>query len=131
MPKAVICENNREIQKNLSDYLRSLGFECLTPSNNEEALRMINLEDVSLIITGEDYREIIKETQSFPMYRRRDIIIFFLSNSISTMDRFSAFVHGVDFIINLKDLNNFPAIFKKAYAEYQKTYKLFKEVIAK
>lgn len=131
MPKAVICENNKEIQKNLSDYLRSLGFECLSPSNNEEALGMINLEDVSLIITGEEYSEIIKETLSFPMYRRRDIIVFFLSSSISTMDRFSAFVHGVDFIINLKDLNNFPVIFKKAYAEYQKTYRLFKEVIAK
>jgi len=131
MPKAVICENNKEIQQTLSDYLRSLGFECFSPSNNEEALAMISLEDVVLIITGQEYSEIIKEISSFPMYRRREIIVFLLSNSITTMDRLSAFVQGVDFIINLKDLNNFPIIFKKAYTEYQKTYKLFKEVIAK
>lgn len=131
MPKAVICENNKEIQKSLSDYLRSLGFECLSPLNNEDASVMINLEDVSLIIAGEQYSEIIREISSFPMYRKRDIIVFFISNSISTMDRLSAFVYGVDFIINFKDLNNFPVIFKKAYAEYQKTYRLFKEVIAK
>lgn len=131
MPKAVICENNKEIQQTLSDYLRSLGFECLSPSNNEEALAMISLEDVVLIIIGQEYSEIIKEILSFPMYRRREINVFSLSNSIATMDRLSAFVQGVDFIINLKDLNNFPIIFKKAYAEYQKTYRLFKEVIAK
>lgn len=131
MAKAVICENNKEIQQSLSDYLRSLGFECLIPSNNEEALGLINLEDVVLILIGQEYSEIIKEISSFPMYRRREIIVFSLSNSIATMDRLSAFVQGVDFIINLKDLNSFPIIFKKAYTEYQKTYRLFKEVIAK
>lgn len=131
MPKAVICENNKEIQQSLSDYLRSLGFECLIPSNNEEALGLINLEDVVLILIGQEYSEIIKEISSFPMYRRREIIVLSLSNSIATMDRLSAFVQGVDFIINLKDLNSFPIIFKKAYTEYQKTYRLFKEVIAK
>lgn len=131
MAKAVICENNKEIQQSLSDYLRSLGFECLIPSNNEEALGLINLEDVVLILIGQEYSEIIKEISSFPMYRRREIIVLSLSNSIATMDRLSAFVQGVDFIINLKDLNSFPIIFKKAYTEYQKTYRLFKEVIAK
>lgn len=131
MAKAVICENNKEIQQSLSDYLRSLGFECLIPSNNEEALGLINLEDVVLILIGQEYSEIIKEISSFPMYRRREIIVFLISNSIATMDRLSAFVQGVDFIINLKDLNSFPIIFKKAYTEYQKTYRLFKEVIAK
>lgn len=131
MAKAVICENNKEIQQSLSDYLRLLGFECLIPSNNEEALGLINLEDVVLILIGQEYSEIIKEISSFPMYRRREIIVFSISNSIATMDRLSAFVQGVDFIINLKDLNSFPIIFKKAYTEYQKTYRLFKEVIAK
>ncbi|MEN2994894.1 MAG: hypothetical protein ABDH19_06085 [Thermodesulfovibrio sp.] len=131
MPKAVICEKNIEYQKTISDYLKSLGFECLIPSTHEEALGMINLEDISVIILGEEYSEIIKEISSFPMYRRREIIVFLLKESHSTMDRLSAFIFGADFIINPKDLNNFSAIFRKAYSEHQKTYKLFKEILAK
>lgn len=129
MPKAIICENNKEIQKLLSDYLKSLGFECLSLSDTDAG--MINLEDVSLIIAGQNCSEIIRTVSSLPMYQRREIIVILLSNSISTMDRISAFIQGVDFIVNVKDLNNFPAIFKKAYAEHQRTYKQFKETLSR
>lgn len=131
MPKAVICEDNRDVQKALSDYLKSVGFECLTPSGMEEAIAMSNLEDVSLIIVGEEHSKLINEISSLPIYRRRDIILILISNSVSTMDRLSAFARGVNAVVNIKDLNNFPAFFKRAYSEYQKNYKLFKEFLAK
>lgn len=131
MPKAVICENNRDIQKALADYLKSIGFECLTPSGIEEATSMANLEDVSLIVVNEEYSKLINEISCLPMYRRRDIILILISSSVSTMDRLSAFASGVNAVVNIKDLNNFPAIFKRAYSEYQKSYKLFKELLSK
>lgn len=130
MPRAVICEKNQEIQKALSEYLKPLGFECLNPSSYEECLGMINLEEVSLIILGEQFSDIIEVLLSFPMYRRRDIIVILLSSSLSTMDRLLAFAKGVDFIVNIKDLNNFLAIFKRIYAEHQRMYKQFKEALS-
>ncbi|GAB5047014.1 PleD family two-component system response regulator [Thermodesulfovibrio sp. TK110] len=129
MPKAIICEPNEEVQKFLADYLKSAGFECFTFSNSKEALNA--MEDASLIIIAEQFNEIIEATSSLPMYQRRDLIAILLSLSIPTMDRLSAFVKGVDFIVNVKDINNFPAIFKRAYVEHQKTYKLFKETLSK
>ncbi len=129
MPKAIICETNEEVQKFLADYLKSSGFECFTFSNSKEALNA--MEDASLIIIAEQFNEIIEAISSLPMYQRRDLIAILLSLSIPTMDRLSAFVKGVDFIVNVKDINNFPAIFKRAYVEHQKTYKLFKETLSK
>uniref|UniRef100_A0A7C4EKZ8 Response regulatory domain-containing protein n=1 Tax=Thermodesulfovibrio aggregans TaxID=86166 RepID=A0A7C4EKZ8_9BACT len=131
MPKAVICENNTDIQKALSDYLKSVGFECLTPSGIEEAISMSNLEDVSLVVVNEEYSKLINEISSLPMYRRRDIILILINSSIPTMDRLSAFALGVNAIINIKDLNNFPAFFKRTYNEYQKNYKIFRELLVK
>ncbi|GAQ94216.1 hypothetical protein TAGGR_1395 [Thermodesulfovibrio aggregans] len=129
MPKAVICEANQEVQRVLTDYLKSAGFECVGFSDSKEALNSI--EDASLIIAGEQFNEIFETISSLPMYQRRDIIVILLSDSIPTMDRISAFAKGVDFVVNLKEINNFPAIFKRAYAEYQRTYRLFKETLAK
>ncbi|WP_353683475.1 hypothetical protein V4D30_06245 [Thermodesulfovibrio sp. 3907-1M] len=129
MPKAIICETNEEVQKFLVDYLKSAGFECFIFSNSKEVLNAI--EDASLVVTAEQFNEIIEIISSLPMYQRRDIIVILLSTSIPTMDRLSAFAKGVDFIVNVKDINNFPAIFKRAYVEHQKTYKLFKETLSK
>ncbi|MGB9710054.1 MAG: hypothetical protein ACPLZA_00955 [Thermodesulfovibrio sp.] len=129
MPKAIVCEKNEEVQKFLTDYLKSAGFECFSFSNPREALNAI--EDASLIVISEEFNEIIEAMSSLPMYQRRDIIVILLSLSIPTMDRLSAFAKGVDCIVNIKDLNNFPAIFKRAYVEHQKTYKLFKETLSK
>ncbi|MCS7214531.1 MAG: hypothetical protein RMI30_07315 [Thermodesulfovibrio sp.] len=131
MSKAIVYENNREFQKIISDYLKSIGIDCLNPSNNEEASVMFSLEDLSIVVLGEENIEIINQISSLPMYRRREILVFLLSKSLSTMDRLSAFVYGVDCIINIKDLSNFPSIFKRTYSEYQKIYRVFKELLSK
>ncbi len=138
MSKAVICLNDPDVQKVISLSLKAYGFDCYTPLSLEEGLQAVNLDDVNVILVSENFADenpktnrIIKEVYSFPMYRRRDIMFILTGKSFPTMNRLYAFAKGADLVINTEDLNNFNAIFKKAYAEYQKTYRQFRELLTR
>lgn len=136
MSKAVICENDPDVQKIISLSLKAYGFDCFCPISFEEGLQAVNLDDISIIIVDEGFADenpknnrIIKEVLSFPMYRRRDIMFILTGKEFPTMNRLYAFAKGADLVINTQDLNSFNAIFKRAFAEYQKTYRQFKELL--
>jgi len=136
MPKAVICENDPDVQKIMALSLKAYGFECYTPLSLEEGLQAINFDDVNIIVVDENFADekpqnnrIINEILSFPMYIRREMMVIITGKSLPTMNRLYAFAKGANLVINIQDLNNFNTIFKRAYAEYQKTYRQFKELL--
>jgi ActR/RegA family two-component response regulator len=138
MLKAVICENDPDVQKIIALSLKTYGFECITPLSLEEGLQAINLDDVHIVVVDENFADenpknnrIINEILSFPMYIRREMMFILTGKSLPTMNRLYAFAKGADLVINTQDLSNFNTIFKRAYAEYQKTYRQFKELLTR
>lgn len=138
MPKALICESNNEIQKNIVNILKTFNVDSVIPEGIEEALNYLDIEDFAFVIVNENYgnesnqpNRIIQWISSLPMYRRRDIMLIVTGQNLKTLDRLTAFSKGANLVINIKDINNFTAIFKRAYMEYQSIYKQFKELLAK
>lgn len=138
MPKALICESNNEIQKNIVNILKTFNVDSVIPEGIEEALNYLDIEDFAFVIVNETYgnesnqpNRIIQWISSLPMYRRRDIMLIITGQNLKTFDRLTAFSKGANLVINLKDLSNFTAIFKRAYMEYQSVYKQFKDLLAK
>ncbi len=138
MPKAMICENDPDLQKNLSLIFKTVNIESILPVSLEEAMNNLELEDIEIIIVNEKFanekpqdNRIIKWINSLPMYRRREIMLIITGENLKSADRLIAFAKGANLVVNSKELNNFYAYFKKAYLEYQSTYRQYKELLNK
>lgn len=138
MPKALICENNPDVQKNLAMILKSLNIESILPISLEETLNSLETEDMAIAIVNENFanekpqnNRIIQWIINLPMYRRRDIMLVITGENLKSLDRLSAFAKGANLVLNTNDFHNFYQYFKQAYLEYQTTYKQYKELLGK
>lgn len=138
MSSALICDNDPQIQKNISLILKSLNLDTVTPISLEEALNYLEVEEFEVVIVNETFanenpreNRIIKYVINLPMYRRRGTMLTIIGNNYKTSDRLQAFAKGADLLINTKDLSNFLQIFKRAYSEYLSTYRQYKEILSK
>lgn len=138
MPKALICENDSQLRESLSLALKTVNIDTLVPLSLEEALNMLETEDIHIAIVNENFADekpqknrVIQWITNLPMYRRRDMMFVILGENLKTLDRLTAFSKGADLVINTKDLNNFYQIFKRGYTEYQSTYKQYKELLSR
>ncbi|MCX8034498.1 MAG: hypothetical protein N3A00_04195 [Thermodesulfovibrio sp.] len=138
MPKALICENDPEVQKNLAMTFKTLNIESIIPLSLEEALNTLETEDIAIAIVNETFanekpqkNKIIQWIINLPMYRRREIMLVITGENLKSLDRLLAFAKGANLVLNNKDLNNFYQFFKRAYLEYQSTYRQYKELLAK
>jgi len=137
MTKAIICENDPTIQKNLSLILKTFNFESIMPVSLEEAINALETtDDISVVIVNENFADqkphsnkIIQYITNLPMYRRRDIMFIITGQNLKSLDRLLAFSKGADLIINTQDINNFLSFFKRAYSEHQTTYRQYKELL--
>lgn len=137
MTKAIICENDPAIQKNLSLILKTFNFESIMPVSLEEAINALETtDDISVVIVNENFADqkphsnkIIQYITNLPMYRRRDIMFIITGQNLKSLDRLLAFSKGADLIINTQDINNFLSFFKRAYSEHQTTYRQYKELL--
>jgi uncharacterized glyoxalase superfamily metalloenzyme YdcJ len=64
------------------------------------------------------------------MAQRRYSMICLVGTSFKTLDAMQAFAQSVHLVINPMDLVNFTAILKKGRAEFDNTYKVYKDVFA-
>lgn len=138
MLKALICENNLELQKIIALALKTLNIDSITPISLEEALSTLETEEISIVIVNEKFADevpqknrIIQWITNLPMYRRREIMLTIVGENLKSLDRISAFAKGADLVINSKEINNFYPIFKRGYLEYKSTYKQYKELLGK
>lgn len=138
MPKALICENNSEIQKNLASTLKSLNIESIIPINLEEAFNALENEDLAIAIVNEKFADetpqnnrIIQSIINLPIYRRREIMLVITGENLKSLDRLLAFAKCANLVLNTNDLNNFYQFFQRAYLEYQSTYKQYRELLSK
>lgn len=138
MPKALICENNLEIQKNLALTLKTINIDSITPLSLEEALNVLETEDIAIVIVHKNFADenpkkntLIQWINNLPMYRRREIMLIIIGENLRSLDRLTAFAKGADLVINNKELDNFYPIFKRGYLEYQSRYKQYKELLGK
>ncbi|GAB6183516.1 response regulator [Thermodesulfovibrio hydrogeniphilus] len=138
MPKALICENNPEITKSISLYLKTIDFDYHIAISIEEALYLLNSDDISFVAINENFgnepfekNRVISYLLSLPMYIRRNIFLLLIGQNFKTLDRFKAFSLGVNVVINSKETDILGRVLQLAYAEYNRQYRVFKELLSK
>ena len=61
------------------------------------------------------------------MATRRHIFLAIIGNGFKTLNNMQAFSYSVNLVINEKDVDKLAKILKKAIAEHEMFYKVFKE----
>ncbi len=138
MPKGLICEKNTEITKSISLYLKTIDFDYHIAVSMEEALYLLNSDDIVFVSLNEKFGdELLEKNRVFtyivnlPMYIRRNIFFALTGDSFKTLDRVKAFSIGVNVVINSNDVDKIGRVLQIAYNEYLRQYKTFKELLAK
>lgn len=138
MPKALICENDPEIQKILALAFKTINIESLITLSLEEAFNILETEEIAIVVVSENFADekpqnnrLIQWITNLPMYRRREMMLIIIGENLKSLDRLSAFAKGADLVFNKKEINNLYPIFKRGYLEYQSIYRQYKELLGK
>jgi predicted Zn finger-like uncharacterized protein len=133
---ALVCEQNPALKQSIVDVLRILEYHITEPENQREALKQMRYHDYNLIVIDEnfdtrnpDVNGLLVYLERLHMAVRRNMIVCLVSNRYRTMDHMMAFQKSVNMIVNTKDINSFDQALRSGIADYEFSYRIFKETL--
>lgn len=124
-----------DANKNLwTDVLEERGIKGQYAKSSEHAVHKMKFTHYHYVILHENYdnipfqkNPIYQGLVKMPMVTRRHIFLTLVGEGFKTLSNMQAFSHSVNLVINEKDLDKLAKIIKKAIAEHEMFYKVFKE----
>jgi DNA-binding NtrC family response regulator len=133
---ALICDDDKEHQGRLSSVLKDMGYDVAVAANAEDAYEKIKFNSFGVVVLNEKFsggtpenNEMLELFQSMNINDRRNILVALVGNGLKTMDNWTAYAGSVNLIISEGDLPNSTAILKKALAENNLFYRVYKGVL--
>lgn len=129
--KALVCtsETHREVA---ARKMIESGFQVFVADDTRQAVETLraNKMDVVLLEPQFDPAEqgsafVIREITVLRPAQRRRLFFLLLSPSLRTMDAHAAFLHNVNAVINLADIEDLPRIMEVALREFNELYRDF------
>jgi len=129
--KALVCvpEDSRE---SVARSLAANGYQVFVASDARQAVDRMreNLLDVVLLDPRFDPVEqgpvfVTREVNILRPAQRRRLFFVLLSPSLRTMDSHTAFLHNVNAIINMGEIDELPSLIERRVREYNELYKDF------
>ena len=131
---ALLCETDPKIKEKIKAVLKVLEYHITDVANGREALKKMRYNDYELIVVNEtfdarnpDQNGILIYLERLTMATRRNMFVTLLSNRFRTMDQMSAFQKSVNIIINLKNIDDFDKILRRALADSDLFYRIYRE----
>ncbi|MEW6116118.1 MAG: hypothetical protein AB1553_04365 [Nitrospirota bacterium] len=137
LKSALICEESAENRNTITAALESMGYRTESATNADETLEKLKFNQYSVIILNESFggapesNTVYKHLQFMPMGIRRHLFLALVGQDLKTQDHMTAFAKSANLVINERDLPNIKAILKKAIAENDQFYRVFKESLVK
>lgn len=135
---AMVCEQDAALRDKIVSDLKNMNYEVVAASSGREALKFMRFHIFSAIVVNEYFdtpaggvNSILKYLEGFSMTIRRQIFVALVSADLKTMDNMLSYNKSVNLIINQKESENFAPIFKKALAENNIFYHVFRENLRK
>ncbi len=124
-----------DANKNLwTDVMEERGTKVQYAKSSEHAVHKMKFTHYHYVVLHENYdnisfekNPIYQDLVKMPMVTRRHIFLILVGQKFKTLSNMQAFSHSVNLVINEKDLDKLAKILKKAIAEHEMFYKVFKE----
>ena len=129
--KALVCtsEPYREL---VARQLTEIGFQVFVAEDTRQAVETMraNKMDAVLLEPQFDPAEqgsvfVIREVNVLRPAQRRRLFFVLLSPSLRTMDAHAAFLHNVNAVVNVADIEELPRIMEVALREFNELYRDF------
>lgn len=131
---ALVFISDPQIRKVLTSTLGLMDFYVVVAGTASFALRKIQHNHYDMVfvddVAGAGAKHInplLYHLQLLAMPVRRHFFLCLLSNSLSTMDKMTAYRLGVNLIVNNRDLSRAKIIITRALKEHNSFYKLFED----
>jgi hypothetical protein len=116
--------------------LREVGFKFHTAETPDLAIERIRYTNYDCIVVHENFagstlrsNVILNYLAALPMAQRRSSFVCLVGPSFTTFDAMQAFAQSVHVVLNPADMPNFEPILKKALAEFDQLYQVFRETL--
>jgi hypothetical protein len=138
MKAALVCVWDTARSYKVEQSLRQLDFYVSTAFSPKEALEKLSRNQYDLVVLDEVYggaksseNVVLQHFQFLPMHTRRHLFLCLLSDNLPTLERMIAFKHGVDMVLNVKDVDKAKVLFVRALKDHRHFYKVFTDELEK
>lgn len=132
---SLICTDSKSMEL-VRTTLKELGFKVHIADSAEPAIEQMRYTHYDCIVVQENFagsslrsNAVMNYLSPLPMSQRRDSFICLLGTSFKTLDAMQAFAQSVHLVVNPSDLPNLTAILKKGLAEFDATYKIYRNTL--
>ncbi|HIJ60569.1 MAG TPA: hypothetical protein HPP56_08160 [Nitrospirae bacterium] len=138
LKRAMICVTDNDFSKQISSSITELKYTSEIPLDIDDAFDRLKFNQYDLIVIDENFggagiegNKFLRHIQLLPMNIRRYIFVALLGANFRTFSNMRAFEQSVNLVVNYKDITNINLILKKAIADNDQFYKVFKESLQK
>jgi hypothetical protein len=117
--------------------MRDLGFKFHVADTPEMAIERIRYTQYDVIVIHENFagstirsNPVLGYLTPLPMAQRRNSLVCLIGPSFKTLDAMQAFGQSVHLVVNPIDVPNLTAILKKAQAEFDTIYRIYRDALA-
>jgi len=116
--------------------VEGLGYKYIHASNTRDALAKLRFHRFNLIFIAEGFdgqelenSPIRNYLNSLSMSSRRRIFLALMGDRLKSMDDMTAYTMSANSVINTKDIDKLPSIFKQGISDHDKFYKVFMDTL--
>lgn len=135
--KALLCESDPKAKEKIRTVLDVLEYHVTDIANSREALKKMRFHDYDLIVVDElfdtrnpEQNGILIYLERLSMATRRQMFVTLITNRVRTMDQMTAFQKSVNIVINLRNIDDFDKILRRALADNEMFYRIYREQLA-
>ena len=133
---ALVCVDHEQYQKLITSQLVDLKYKVHVGLYEDDVLLKLRTYSYEVIVVYENFKgttldsnPILQKLVVEPATQRREQFVVLLSHRYATNDSLSAFVHSVDRIINIADLENFKHVLRRGMTEHREMYHFFQATL--
>jgi PleD family two-component response regulator len=133
---ALVCVDRGERRTAVVDALTELAYIPDVPADAEEAVDRLRKNPYDVVVVDETYEgsspldnTVMKALAATSMQVRRYIFVAQLGAGVTTLDNATAFSRSVNAVINVNDVGQLAPILRRAIADNDAFYRVFREVL--
>ena len=133
---ALVCLDHEQYQKAVVPQLADLKYKVHVGLYEDDVLLKLRTYSYDVIVVYENFKgstlatnPVLQRLISESAGQRREQFVVLLSHTFPTNDSLAAFVHSVDRIVNIADLENFKAVLRRGVTEHREMYHFFQSTL--
>ena len=133
---ALVCADDAGRQAAIRAALEQLGLSLQIAKDAAEAIDVLRKNAYEVVVLDEEFQgatpldnPVLKAIAVMPITMRRYVLVALVGKDLKTSDNMTAFAKSVNVVINLADLPQLAGILRRAIADNNEFYRVYRQVL--